>query len=437
MAAMRAEERARLAALREFELARLVGDGDIDAGLMRLRIADRRAYRRVPPLPARAQQQEAEESAAQQATGGSSRRRGRRGGASRRRTADGDALPGPEAQRQDEGSDTAAVAPQPGQPQQQPQQQQQPTGLLLAAPMPHESEALPVPQASAQIVATAMTIEARDKRLLSPPKPAPATADSPPASQQPAPKRQLLPPSSLPPSAPPSPPSVSPLLSKSPPSTPPRSKPPSVTKFLPRPLAIRKLNSPPFTPTKPQPQPSTPTTEAQSTTALAAPFTPIRVRPRRLELGDSPSTGSPAPVPPSPPSDAKHTGGQTETGDAKQPEYNSSAPVKGEEWNSIVTRYYCFDCISDDSEWLRKEPCLKPGHSNQETHTHPRICFHTNHDVYDCEACLSGHRSHCLTCQRAPVEPRYAYHSSSDSDSDRYCDFRSDSECCDLSFLDD
>ena len=39
MAALRPEERARLAAVREFELARLVGDVDIAEGLLRLRIA--------------------------------------------------------------------------------------------------------------------------------------------------------------------------------------------------------------------------------------------------------------------------------------------------------------------------------------------------------------------------------------------------------------
>ena len=432
MAALRPEERARLAAVREFELARLVGEGDIAEGLLRLRIAERRAYRRVPPLPPARAQQHGEESAAQQATGGSSHRRGRRGGASRRRAVDGNTLVDPSAQQQGNETGPAAVAPQPDQPQQQPQQhQQRPPGLLQTAPVPHESGAPPVPQAPAQIGVAAMTIEARDKRLLSPPKPAPTTVNSPPTSQPPAPKRQLLPPSSHPPSAPPSPPSASPLHPCSPPSTPPRSKPPTTTIFLPRPLAIRKLHSPPFTPTNPPSSP--PTTVAQSKTATAAPHTPTRVRPRRLELGDSPSTGSPAPVPPPTPSDAKHAGGQINMGDAKQPKYKSS----GEDWNPIVTKYYCFDCMSEDSEWLRKDPCLKPGHSNQETHTHPRICFHSNHDVYDCEACLSGHRNHCLTCRQAPVEPRPTYHSSSDSDSDRYCDFCSESECCDLSFLDD
>ena len=92
MAALRPEERARLAAVREFELARLVGDGDIAEGLLRLRIAERRAYRRVPPLPPTRAQQQDQESEAQQDTGGSRRRRGRRGGASRRRTDDGNAL---------------------------------------------------------------------------------------------------------------------------------------------------------------------------------------------------------------------------------------------------------------------------------------------------------------------------------------------------------
>ena len=42
-----------------------------------------------------------------------------------------------------------------------------------------------------------------------------------------------------------------------------------VVAFLPRPLAIRKLNPPPATPTKPPPSSSPPKTEVQSKTASA------------------------------------------------------------------------------------------------------------------------------------------------------------------------
>ena len=435
MAALRPEERARLAAVREFELARLVGDGDIAEGLLRLRIAERRAYRRVPPLPpARAQQQE-QESAAQQDSSGSSRRRGRRGGASRRRTTDSNATVEPDAQRQDDVTGSAMMAPQEKTPQQQPQQQpQQPPGLQKAALVPRSGEAPPAPQAPAQAAAGLMEIDARDKRLLSPSKPAPATADSPPTSQQPAPKRQLLPPSSRPPSAPPSPPSTSPLSPRTPPNKPSRAKPPTATSFLPRPLAIGKPKPPPTTPTKPPSSSSPPQTEVQSKTASATPTTPTRVRPRRLELGDPPP-GSYAPVPPLiPPGDAK------QPGDPCPPPTGSSAPVpppadakhpggkqsatrakKKADPNEILTRYECVDCFG--FSWS-KSPC-----PHSKMHTHPRKCFYEWCFVWECQDCCTSHVQHCETCRRE--------HSNTPAPQQQ-CDSVSDSDCsCDLSFLDD
>ena len=53
-------ERALFMAARDYEFARLVGDGDIVEGLLRLRVAERRAARRVPihtPAPAAAENQ--------------------------------------------------------------------------------------------------------------------------------------------------------------------------------------------------------------------------------------------------------------------------------------------------------------------------------------------------------------------------------------------
>ena len=245
------ETRARVAALREFELARLVGDGDVAEGLMRLRIAERRAARRVPLPPQQSCAPEHEQQPGAQPS--SSRRRGRRGKRESTCSAPSDptlpadqpdppvtpntsCMPSMQHSMLPAAAADAAVTADAGADDQPP------------------AQALPHPPGLDAIIRSSS--ESSGKRLHSPlPPAAPSQQAASPAT--PAAKRQLLTegPAGLPPSSlPPSPPS-SPLPSPpaSPPAPPPR-RPPHYcnTLLLPRQLVV-KPSPPPKPPPSPKP----------------------------------------------------------------------------------------------------------------------------------------------------------------------------------------
>ena len=240
------ETRARAAALREFELARLVGDGDVAEGLMRLRIAERRAARRVPLPPHQVGAPEPVQDDGAQPS--ASRRRGRR--AKRSSACSAPAAPAPPSDPPEPVPSSTACMPC------MPQSQSSAADAAVAVTADADADAQPLTQALPPPPGLDAIIrsssEAAHKRLHSP-SPTPAVTSHPATPTAPAAKRQLVPP---PPPLPPAPPSLPPSPPSSPPTSPPprpRRPPCCNTLLLPRQLVVKPSPLP-----KPPPPPKPP-----------------------------------------------------------------------------------------------------------------------------------------------------------------------------------